>query len=97
MVLLLTAVHQYALFMAIAITIGLGSGSLAISLLDMVVRLLGAEMVNSGFGYMLLFMALGQGIGGPLAGMGDISILHEPLRPCSIGYKTYYHQMHHSL
>ena len=69
MVLLLTVAQQYALFMAIAVAIGLGCGSLGISLLDIVVRLLGVDMVNGGFGYLLLFMALGQGIGGPLAGM----------------------------
>ena len=58
----------YGVLMGLSVVFGVLTGCYGIAVIDIIIRILDVSRVGTGFGYVLLFMGIGQSIGGPLAG-----------------------------
>ena len=58
----------YNSLIGLCLAFGILTGCYGIVVPDIIIRLLGVARVGPGYGYSLLFMGIGQALGGPLAG-----------------------------
>lgn len=67
--------HAYSALMCFAVVFGVTTAALGSVLPILIVNCLSVEMLPSGYGYMLVFEAIGTLIGGPVAGRLRIDLL----------------------